>query len=70
MLEALGAAASGLVAATAAKMAWPIVRRRPLSAAPFIVLAFVGVGLLRLPLVWVLLALSPFSIAAAWRYRS
>jgi chromate transporter len=67
MIAGLGAGAAGLVAATAAKMAWLIVRRRPVSAAPFIVLAFVGVGLLRLPLIWVLLALSPFSIAAAWR---
>jgi len=70
MLEALGAAASGLVAATAAKMAWPIIRRRPVSAAPFIALAFVGVGLMRLPLVWVLLALAPISVAIAWRLKS
>jgi len=67
MIAGLGAAAAGLVAATAAKMAWPIVRRRPISAAPFIVLVFVGVGLLRLPLAWVLLGLSPLSIAIAWR---
>lgn len=69
MIAALGAAASGLVAATAAKMAWPIVRQRPLSATPFIVLAFVAIGLLRLPLAWVMLALPPMSIAAAWRIR-
>ena len=69
MIAALGAAASGLVAATAAKMAWPIVRRAPLTAAPFIALAFVGVGLMRWPLVWVLLALAPFSVAAAWRLK-
>jgi chromate transporter len=67
MIAGLGAAAAGLVAATAAKMAWPIVRRRPISAAPFIVLVFVAVGLLRLPLVWVLAGLSPISIAIAWR---
>lgn len=67
MIAGLGAAAAGLVAATAAKMAWPIVRRRPVSAAPFIVLAFIGVGLVHLPLLWVLAALCPFSIAAAWR---
>ncbi len=66
MIAGLGAAAAGLVAATAAKMAWPIVRRRPISAAPFIVLVFVGVGLLRLPLAWVLVGLSPVSIAIAW----
>jgi chromate transporter len=66
-MAGLGAAAAGLVAATAAKMAWPIVRRRPISAAPFIALVFLGVGLLRLPLAWVLLGLSPISIAIAWR---
>jgi chromate transporter len=67
MIAALGAAASGLVAATAAKMAWPIIRRAPLSAAPFILVAFAGVGMLRWPLAWVLVALAPLSIAAAWR---
>ena len=66
MIAGLGAAACGLVAATAAKMALPIVRKRPVTAAPFIVAAFVGVGLMRLPLVWVLAALAPLSIAAAW----
>ena len=69
-IAGLGAAASGLVAATAAKMAIPPLRRRPLLAAPFIVLAFAGVGLLHLPLPWVLLALAPLSIAAAWRWRA
>ncbi len=65
----LGAAAAGLVAATAAKMAEPLIRRRPIRAAPFIVLAFIGVGLLRWPLPWVLAALAPPSVAAAWRWR-
>jgi chromate transporter len=67
LIAGLGAGASGLVAATAARMAWPLIRKRPASAAPFIALAFVGVGLLKLPLIWVLLALAPFSIAIAWR---
>lgn len=70
LIAGLGAAASGLVAATAAKMALPIIRTRPLSAAPFIALAFIGVGLIKLPLVWVLVALAPFSIAAAWRWKA
>ncbi len=70
LIAGLGAAASGLVVATAAKMAAPILRRRPVSAGPFIILAFIGVGLLRLPLGWVLLALAPLSIAAAWRIRA
>jgi chromate transporter len=67
LIAGLGAGASGLVAATAAKMAWPLIRKRPVSAMPFILVAFVAVGLLRLPLVWVLLALAPFSLALAWR---
>jgi chromate transporter len=66
LIAGLGAAAAGLVAATAAKMAWPLIRKRPVSTTPFLILVFLAVGLLRLPLVWVLLALSPFSIAAAW----
>jgi len=63
----LGAAAAGLVGATAAKMAWPLIRRRPVSASAFMMLAFAAVGLMHLPLPWVLLALAPLSIAAAWR---
>ncbi|HXV00534.1 MAG TPA: chromate transporter [Caulobacteraceae bacterium] len=69
MIAALGAAAAGLVAATAARMAWPIVRRAPVSAAPFMLLAFAGVGVMRWPLAWVLLALAPLAIAVAWRWR-
>jgi chromate transporter len=67
LIAGLGAGASGLVAATAAKMAWPLIRRRPATAAPFVVLAFVAVGLLRLPLVGVLMVLAPLSILLAWR---
>jgi chromate transporter len=63
----IAAAAAGLVVATAAKLAEPLLRRRPLLAAPFIALAFVGVGVLRFPLPWVLLALAPLSVAAVWR---
>ncbi|MHB8529691.1 MAG: chromate transporter [Caulobacteraceae bacterium] len=68
-VEALGAAAAGLVAATAVKMAAPLIRRRPLVAAPAIVVAFAAVGLLRLPLPWVLAVLAPISVAVASRLR-
>ena len=68
-IAALGAAAAGLVAATAAKMARPVVNSRPLSAGALIVAAFVGAGLLRAPLPWVLLALAPLSATAAWFRR-
>ena len=70
MLAGLGAAACGLVIATALKMAWPLVRARPISAAPFVAVAFAAVGLARLPLVWVVLALAPLSIAVAWSRRA
>jgi chromate transporter len=70
MLAGLGAAACGLVIATAVKMALPLVRARPLSAAPFVALAFAAVGVMRLPLVWVVLALAPISIAVAWSRRA
>ena len=67
VFAALGAAAAGLVIATAAKMAEPIVRKRPLAGAPVIVAGFVMVGLLRWPLPLVLAILAPISIALAWR---
>ena len=66
-ITGIGSAAAGLVVATAAKMAEPLLRRRPLLATPFIVLAFVGVGLLHYPLPWVLLGLAPISVALVWR---
>ena len=67
---ALGAAASGLVLATAAKMAVPLIRAKPMATVPIAGLAFVGAGLLRIPLIWVLLAVAPISIAVAWRARA
>ena len=68
-LVGLGASASGLVAATAARMAEPLLRSRPWIAAPFILLAFVAVALARLPLPYVLLVLAPISIGLAWWWR-
>lgn len=68
-LVGLGAAASGLVVATAARMAEPLLRTRPWIAAPFILVAFAAVALLRLPLPWVLVVLGPLSIAAAWAWK-
>jgi chromate transporter len=63
----LAAAAAGLVIATAARMAEPLLRRRALTAAPFILAAFIAVGVFRLPLPYVLLVLAPLSIAIMWR---
>jgi chromate transporter len=65
----LGAAAAGLVAATAVKMAFPLLRRRPLVAAPVVAAAFVAVGVMSLPLPGVLAVLAPVSVAAAWFVR-
>ena len=69
MIAALGAAAAGLVAATGAKMAWAVVRRGALPRVAFVGLAFVAVGLIQLPLVWVVVVLAPISVALAWRAR-
>ena len=68
-LLGLGAAASGLLAATAVKTAEPVLKARPLVAAPFMLAAFAGVVLLRAPLPYVLLALGPVSVGLAWRSR-
>ncbi|MCC7049491.1 MAG: chromate transporter [Alphaproteobacteria bacterium] len=67
-LQGIAASAAGLVVATAAKMAVPLLRRRPAQALPFMLAAFAAVGLLRVPLEWAVLALCPLSIAASWRW--
>jgi chromate transporter len=66
-IEGVAAAAAGLVVATAARMAEPLIRSRFWRATPFIALAFLGVGVLRFPLIWVILALAPLSVAVVWR---
>ena len=63
----VAAAAAGLVVATAARMAEPLVRSRFLLATPFIALSFAGVGLARFPLIYVVLVLAPLSVAVVWR---
>jgi chromate transporter len=70
VFAALGAAAAGLVITTAAKMAAPVLAKRPLTAAPIIAAGFVLVALLRWPLPLVLAILAPVSIGLAWRLRS
>jgi chromate transporter len=63
----VSASASGLIVATALKLA------RPLKASAWQVavcaVAFVGIALLRVPLLWLLAGLCPVSIAIAWRRR-
>jgi len=64
---AVSSAATGLIIAMALKMA------RPLGNTGWQIgiaaLAFIALGLLRVPLLWALLALTPLSVALAWRTR-
>jgi chromate transporter len=63
----IAAAAAGLVVATAARMAEPLIRSRWLLTAPIILASFAGVGLARLPLIAVIAVLAPVSVALMWR---
>ncbi len=69
LLLGLGAAAAGLVAATAGKLGWPLVTTRSLQGVLVAALIFVGVGLLRWPLPAVLGGVAPLSLFLAWRSR-
>lgn len=69
MLIGLSAAAAGLFVATAVQMAEPLVRRRLGPEHLIAVAAFAAVGILRLPLVSVLVVLLPLSIGLAWWVR-
>ena len=66
-IAALGAAAAGLVVATAARMARPVLTERPVSGGLFVAAGFLAVGLARLPLTWTLAALAPLSVGLSWR---
>lgn len=68
-LTGLGAAASGLVAATAARMAEPLMKSRPLVAAPVVAAAFVAVAIVHVSLWLVLVVLAPVSMLAVWAWR-
>jgi len=65
----VASAAAGLLTATAAKMAVPILERRFAKAAPFLAIAFIAVALFRVPLHWVIIVLAPLSVAASWKWR-
>ncbi|MGE0749568.1 MAG: chromate transporter [Variibacter sp.] len=69
ILSGLAAAAAGLIVAVAAKMAVPLFRRG-IGPAPLVaIVIFLAVGVLRTPLLWALLVMTPISIALAWRWR-
>ncbi len=66
-LAGMSAVAAGLLLATVIKFAVVLPRRW----LPWIfgILAFVGVGVLRWPLLWVMGGLAPFAILAAWKEK-
>ncbi|HEX4523267.1 MAG TPA: chromate transporter [Casimicrobiaceae bacterium] len=63
----VSAAATGLVLATAIKMAQPL--KGVVWQIAMGILTFVAIGLLRVPLLWALAMLAPMSIAIAWWTR-
>ena len=63
----VSASASGLIVATALKLARPI--RESAWQVGICVAVFAGIALLRIPLVWMLAVLCPLSIGIAWRTR-
>jgi chromate transporter len=66
-LAGMSSVAAGLLLATAIRLATALPRQwRPWL---FGALAFVGVGVLRWPLLWVIGALAPFAVATAWKER-
>ena len=68
VLRGVAPAAAGLIIATVAKMATPIFRS--VTPAPFVLLATAfAIGLMRWPLLWVLIVLAPASIGLAWWMR-
>src|SRR5215204_5049472 len=64
----LAAAAAGLIIAVSAKMAAPVLRRSG-PAALIALCVFAAVGLIRWPLIWVLVAATPSSIVLTWWWR-
>jgi len=68
VLGGIAPAAAGLVIATVVKMAAPMFRG--VSPEPFVLLATASaIGLMRWPLLWVLIVLAPTSIGLAWWVR-
>ena len=66
-LAGMSIVAAGLLFATFVKVAKVLPRRsRPWL---FVMLAFVGVGVLRWPLFWVVVALAPWALFAAWKEK-
>jgi chromate transporter len=66
LFAGLAAAASGLVVATAAKLAWPLIRRP--EGVVVAILCFAAVAILRAPLLPTMLVVAPLSMLVAWRF--
>ena len=66
MLTGMAAAAAGLIAATAAKMAGPLFRERAVVGPLVTLTTFAAIGILQWPLQQVLAVIVPVSIALAW----
>ena len=64
-LTGMSSVAAGLLLATVIKLALVLPRRWP--SWLFGALAFVGVGVMRWPLLWVIGALAPWAVFAAWK---
>jgi chromate transporter len=63
------AATAGLVIATSIKMAEPVVRRAGIPSVIVALVVFATVGVMRLPLISVLLLAVPLSVALTWWWR-
>jgi len=68
-LLGVSASAAGMILAMAARLAKPLLARRPGEALPIIILVFAAIALLNLPLLWVLAGAIPLSIAVSWWRR-
>jgi chromate transporter len=68
VLTGIAPAAAGLIIATVAKMAAPMFKS--LGPAPVVIVATaIAIGLMRWPLLWVMLVMVPISIGLAWWVR-
>jgi chromate transporter len=68
VLSGIAPAAAGLLIATVAKMATPMFRR--FGPGPFVLVATAfAIGLMRWPLLLVLIVVAPVSIGLAWRMQ-
>jgi chromate transporter len=69
VLGGIVVAAAGLLIATVAKMELPLLRGR-VGPAPFVLVATaLAIGVMRWPLLWVMVVLAPTSVALAWWRR-